>query len=133
MRANSIKPAKRPKDIDDYIAGFSEDVQAVLQKIRQTIQKAAPQAKEVISYQMPAFKLNGNLIYFAAFKKHIGMYPPVRDEKLKVQAAVYAGPKGNLRFPLGEPMPFTLISKIVKQRIKEDVAHAAAKAKQNRK
>ena len=118
------------KDIDGYITGFPEDIQKILQKIRLTIQKAAPDAKEIISYQMPAFKLKGNLVYFAAFKKHIGLFPPVGgDEALKKAASVYAGPKGNLQFLLSEPMPYALITKIVKQRVKEDLARAAAKAK----
>ena len=121
---------KTAKDIDGYIVGFPEDIQKILQKIRLTIQKAAPDAKEIISYQMPAFKLKGNLVYFAAFKKHIGLFPPVGgDEELKKAASVYAGPKGNLQFLLSEPMPYALITKIVKQRVKEDLARAAAKAK----
>jgi uncharacterized protein YdhG (YjbR/CyaY superfamily) len=119
---------KTPKNIDDYIAGFPEDVQKVLQKIRKTIQKAAPNAEETISYQMPAFKLHGNLIYFAAFKKHIGLFPPVTAyEKFEEELAVYAGPKGNLRFPLDKPMPYDLITKIVAFRIKESTALAATK------
>ena len=92
-----------PKTIDDYIAGFSDDLQEILQKIRMTIREAAPDAEETISYQMPAFKLKGILVYFAAFKKHIGLFPPVTgDEKLMSEASVYAGPKGNLRFPLDQ-------------------------------
>ncbi|NJM40139.1 MAG: hypothetical protein HC853_04930 [Anaerolineae bacterium] len=115
--------------MDDYIAGFPSDVQAVLQKVRTTIHKAAPNAQEVISYLMPAFKQHDNLVYFAAFKKHIGLFPPVSDEKLKQETAVYAGPKGNLRFPLDEPIPYALITRIVKARVKEDAAWAKAKAK----
>ncbi len=118
-----------PKNIDEYIAGFPSDVQTVLQKVRVTIRKAAPDAQEVISYLMPAFKQHGNLVYFAAFKKHIGLFPPVRDEKLRQEAAIYAGPKGNLRFPLDEPMPYALIRKIVQARVKEDAVWAQAKAK----
>jgi uncharacterized protein YdhG (YjbR/CyaY superfamily) len=118
---------KAPKDIDDYIAGFPSDVQAVLQKVRATIRKAAPNAQEGISYLMPAFKQHGNLVYFAAFKKHLGLFPPVSDEKLKQETAVYAGPKGNLRFSLDEPIPYALITRIVKARVKEDATWAKAK------
>jgi len=119
-----------PTNIDEYIAGFPPDVQEILEKIRVTIQKAVPDAEEIISYQMPAFRQNGNLVYFAAAKKHIGLYPPVTgDEKLKQEASVYAGPKGNLKFPLDEPIPYALISKIVKVRVNENLARAQAKAK----
>ena len=116
------------KDIDAYIARFPTDVQAILEKIRMTIREAAPEAKEVISYQMPAFHLKGNLVYFAAWKKHIGFYPPITgDEEFKRELAVYAGPKGNLQFPLDQPIPYELISKIVRLRVKENLARAAAK------
>ena len=119
-----------PKTIDDYIAGFSDDLQEILQKIRMTIREAAPDAEETISYQMPAFKLKGILVYFAAFKKHIGLFPPVTgDEKLMSEVSVYAGPKGNLRFPLDKPIPYALISEIVKVRVKENLARAEAKGK----
>jgi uncharacterized protein YdhG (YjbR/CyaY superfamily) len=117
-----------PKNIDEYIAGFSPEVQAILKKIRSTVRKAAPKATEKISYQMPAFTLDRDLIYFAAFKKHIGLYPPVRgDQKLKKDAAPYAGEKGNLKFPLDEPIPYSLIGRIVKARVKEQRERAAAK------
>jgi uncharacterized protein YdhG (YjbR/CyaY superfamily) len=120
----------QPTTIDEYIRGFPPDVQAILQKIRATIHAAAPRAEEVISYRMPAFKQHGTLVYFAAFKKHIGFFPPVTgDDTLKEEASVYAGPKGNLQFPLDQPIPYRLIRKIVKVRVKEDAAHAAAKAK----
>jgi uncharacterized protein YdhG (YjbR/CyaY superfamily) len=107
--------------VDEYIAKFPKDVQAVLQKIRQTIHEAAPEASETISYQMPAFKLNGkNLVYFAAWKKHIGFYAtPSGNEAFKKELARYKGAKGSVQFPLDEPMPFDLIKKIVKFRIQE--------------
>ena len=118
------------KDIDGYIAQFPADVQAILEKIRATIRKAAPDAKEVISYQMPAFKQHGILVYFAAWKEHIGMYPPITGDKALEKAVTrYAGPKGNLQFPLNEPMPLDLIERIVKLRVKQDEAKAAAKRK----
>jgi uncharacterized protein YdhG (YjbR/CyaY superfamily) len=117
-----------PKDIDEYIAGFPADVQAILQKIRRTIQRAAPEAQEAISYQIPTFKLNGNLVHFAAFKKHIGFYPPVKgDAKLVKAVSRYAGEKGNLQFPLDEEIPYDLIEQIVKLRVKQSPAKPAAK------
>jgi uncharacterized protein YdhG (YjbR/CyaY superfamily) len=113
----------RPTNIDDYIARFSPDVQEVLEGIRSTIRESAPDAHEVISYSIPAFKLSGILVYFAAFKKHIGFYPPVSgDAKLKKAISAYAGEKGNLRFPLDQPIPYDLIGRIVKHRVKQDRA-----------
>jgi uncharacterized protein YdhG (YjbR/CyaY superfamily) len=124
----------RPKTIDEYISDFSPDVQAVLQKVRQVVRSAAPDAQETISYQIPAFKLNGVLVYFAAFKKHIGFYPPLRgDAGLRKAVSAYAGPKGNLRFPLDQPIPFDLIKRITKLRLKQNSAKAAAKGKKERR
>ena len=121
---------KRAKDIDGYISQFPPDVQAILQKVRATISSAAPEAKETISYLMPAFKQHGILVYFAAWEKHIGMYPPISGNKtLEKAIARYAGPKGNLQFPLDEPIPYDLIERIVKLRVKQDLAKAAAKKK----
>src|SRR6478672_375670 len=118
----------KPTDIDGYISQFPADVQAILEKMRETIRHAAPEAKETISYMMPAFKQHGILVYFAAWEKHIGMYPPISGNKtLEKAIARYAGPKGNLQFPLDEPMPFDLIERIVKLRVKQDTEKAAAK------
>lgn len=109
-----------PANIDEYIASFPPDVQTILQRIRLTIRQAAPDAQECISYNMPAFKLQGTLVYFAAFKKHIGFYPPVRgDAKLAKAISPYAGEKGSLRFPLDRPVPYPLIARIVKLRAKQ--------------
>jgi uncharacterized protein YdhG (YjbR/CyaY superfamily) len=120
--------SKKPKDIDGYISLLPADEQAILQKVRATIRQAAPDAKEIISYQMPAFKQHGILVYFAAWKKHIGLYPPISGDKtLERAVARYAGPKGNLQFPLDEPIPFDLIERIVKLRVKQDVATAKRK------
>jgi uncharacterized protein YdhG (YjbR/CyaY superfamily) len=113
---------KPPKSIDEYIAAFPTDVREILQKIRTTIEKAAPGAQETIKYGMPTFTLEGNLVHFAAFKKHIGFFPPVKgDEELKNKLLVYAGPKGNLKFPLDAPIPYALITKVVKLRVKENL------------
>jgi len=119
-----------PRNIDEYIAGFPNDVQEILEKIRMTIKKAAPDAEETIKYQMPTFTLKGNLVHFAAFKKHIGFYPvPTGIEEFKNELSVYEGGKGSVRFPLDKPIPFDLISKFVKFRVKENLARAAAKGK----
>lgn len=119
-----------PTIIDEYIAGFPPDVQAILQKIRATIHKAAPQAEETISYQMPTFVLHGNLVHFAAFKNHIGFYPvPSGIEAFKKELSAYKGAKGSVQFPLDRPIPYGLISKIVKFRVKENLAKAEAKKK----
>ena len=116
-----------PASIDDYIATHPPRVRAILQRIRRTVRAAAPGAREVISYRMPAFKQHGILLYFAAFKAHIGVFPPVRgDVKLVGELAPFAGEKGNLRFPLDEPMPYDLIERIAKLRVKQDAAKAGA-------
>ena len=105
--------------IDEYIKTFPEDVQRILEKIRQTIKKAAPAAEEAISYQIPTFKLNGTyVVYFAAFKNHIGLYPPP-PQVFKKEVSSYAGPKGNLKFPMDKPIPLDLVKRIVKYRVKE--------------
>ena len=120
----------KSKDIDDYISKFPADVQVILEKVRETIRHAAPEAKETISYMMPAFRQHGILVYFAAWKKHIGLYPPISGDKtLEKAIARYAGPKGNLQFPLDEPIPFSLIERIVKLRVNQDSAKAAARRK----
>jgi len=125
--------SKKPTDIDGYISHFPADVQAVLQEVRATIRRAAPDAEEVISYQMPAFRQHGILVYFAAWKKHVGFYPPISGDKaIEKAVARYAGPKGNLQFPLDEPMPLELIERIVKLRVKQDTEKAAAKRKKSR-
>jgi len=119
-----------PKNIDEYIAGFPDDVQEILEKIRMTIREAAPDAEEKISYQMPTFTLKGNLVHFAAYRKHIGLYPAPRGiEKFKKELSAYEGAKGSVRFPLDKPIPFGLISRIVKFRVKDNLERAEAKGK----
>jgi uncharacterized protein YdhG (YjbR/CyaY superfamily) len=118
------------QNIDDYIAGFPPDVQSVLQKVRETIKRAAPQAEEAISYQMPTFKLEGNLVHFAAFKNHIGLYPtPSGTERFREELSPYETGKGSIRFPLDKPIPYGLITRIVKFRVKENLAKAEANRK----
>lgn len=125
--------AQRPKTIDEYIARFPADIRTILEKVRTTIRTAAPEAKETISYQMPAFKQHGILVFFAGWKEHIGLYPPVSGDKaIEKATARYAGPKGNLQFPLDEPIPYDLIGRIVRLRVKQDSAKAAAKRKKRK-
>lgn len=114
--------------IDEYIATFPKETQKILENIRATIKAAAPEAQEKISYQMPTFFLNGNLVHFAAFKNHIGFYPvPTGIAKFKKELSVYEQGKGSVQFPLDQPMPLDLITKIVKFRLKENLAKAKAK------
>ncbi len=121
-------PRLAPSNIDEYIASCPPEVQSILEKIRSTIRKAAPEAQEKISYQIPTFTLSGNLIHFAAFKNHIGMYPPIDgDEKLKSAISPYKNERGNLKFPLDQPIPYTLIGRIVKRRVKEQLERAQSK------
>jgi uncharacterized protein YdhG (YjbR/CyaY superfamily) len=109
------------KTIDEYIRTFPPDIQDILQKIRQTVQKAAPDAVETISYQMPAFKLNGKvLVYFAAFKNHIGFYPtPSGITSFEKELSPYEKGKGTVQFPLNKPIPYDLVEKIAIFRAKE--------------
>jgi uncharacterized protein YdhG (YjbR/CyaY superfamily) len=119
-----------PATIDEYISAFSPDVQATLQRIRQVVRSAAPDAQEAISYRIPAFKLNGVLVYFAAFKNHIGFYPPVRgNAQLEKAVSRYAGEKGNLRFPLDQPIPYALIERITRLRVKQNLAKPTSRRK----
>ncbi len=110
---NALRSKNQPETIDEYIKAFPKDVQSVLEKIRQSIRKAVPEAEETISYRMPAFKLKGRVVvYFAAFRKHIGLFPPAPRE-FKKEVSKYEGPKGNLKFPTDEPIPYDLITRIV--------------------
>lgn len=124
-----MKPGNRsPKSIDEYIAGFPSDVQEILKQIRSTIKKAGPDAEEAIKYQIPTFVMNGNLVHFAAFKNHIGFYPtPSGMEAFKEELSQYKSAKGSVQFPIGEPIPFKLIEKMVKFRVKEARGKATKK------
>jgi len=110
------------KTIDEYIKASPKDVQSILQRLRLTIQKAAPEAVETISYQMPTFKLNGKgLVYFAAFKNHIGFYPiPSGIEAFKKELSRYKQGKGSVQFPIDKPIPYDLVRRIVRFRAKEN-------------
>lgn len=118
-----------PGSIDEYIAGFPPDVREMLEQIRATVRSAAPDAAETIKYGMPTFVLDGNLVYFAAFKKHIGFFAASMADGLKEELAPYAGPKGSLRFPFGTPVPFGLLEKAVRVRVRENRAKAEARQK----
>ncbi len=115
--------------IDEYIATFPKDIQKILQELRATIKAAAPDSEEKISYQMPTFFMNGNLVHFAAFKKHIGFYPtPSGIEAFQKELSVYDGAKGSVQFPIDEPMPLKLIRRIVKFRVAENIKKAKIKS-----
>ena len=121
------------KDIDSYIAEQAVDVKERLEQIRQAVKTTAPKAEEVISYGMPAFKYHGMLVYFAAFKNHIGFYAlPSGNEAFRKELSAYKQGKGSIQFPLDKPMPFALIKKIVKFRVKENLEKEAIK-KQSKK
>jgi uncharacterized protein YdhG (YjbR/CyaY superfamily) len=124
-----MKPAKiAVTTIDGYIASFSANIQKILKNLRKTIKSAAPDAQERISYQMPAFSQNGILVYFAAFKNHIGFYPTASGvSKFKKELSVYKGGKGSIQFPIDKPLPLVLISKIVKFKVSENRAKCKKK------
>jgi len=120
MKANT----KAPANIDEYIKGWPKDIQAKLQAMRETIQKAAPEAEEAISYAMPTFKLNGNLVHFAAYQNHVGFYPvPSGMKEFEKELSVYKSGKGSAQFPHDQPLPLALVTKIVKFRVKENLGN----------
>ena len=124
MKANSAPP----QTIDEYIALFPAEVRAILEKVRATIQKAAPGAEEAIKYQLPTFVLHGTLVHFGAFKEHIGFYAlPSGTAEFQAELAAYESGKGSVRFPLHRKIPYRLITRIVKFRVRENVAKTAAK------
>ncbi len=118
-----------PRSIDEYIAGFPPDLRKTLKKIRLTVSKAAPAAEETIKYGMPTFTLKGNLVFFAAFQDHIGFYPLPKGFKPQKELSPYKGSKGTLKFPLDQPIPYDLIRRIVKSRVKENLQRAHARQK----
>jgi len=121
----------KPTDIDAYISGFPETIRKLLQELRDTIKKAAPEAEEVISYGMPAFRQKGMLVWFAAFKNHIGFYPiPSGIEAFKEELTAFKGTKGSIHFPLDKPLPVELIFRIVSFRLTENIQKETAKIKQ---
>lgn len=118
----------KPTTIDEYIASFPADVQEKLQQVRATIKKAAPDAEETIKYAMPTFVLNGNLVYFAGFKNHIGFYAtPKGNEAFQKELSAYKQGKGSIQFPLDQPIPFDLISRMVTYRVEENLGKSITK------
>jgi len=117
-----IEAKKTPKTIDEYISKFPSNVQEILEKLREAIRASAPGAEEAISYQIPTFKLNGNLVHFAAFKDHIGFFPTSSGkEAFKKELSQYKGGRGTIQFPLDQPIPYDLVRKIVRYRVKENL------------
>ena len=113
---------KKPTNIDEYISGFPKETQKILEQLRATIKKTAPNAEEVISYAIPAFKLNGMLVWFAAYSNHIGFYPRGSGvEAFKKELSIYKSAKGSVQFPLDKALPWALITKIVKFRVAENL------------
>jgi uncharacterized protein YdhG (YjbR/CyaY superfamily) len=122
--------SKQATDIDDYISRFPPSIRKVLKEVRATVQGAAPRAEEAISYQIPTFKLKGNLVHFAAFENHLGFYPTSSGvARFKADLASYKTAKGSIQFPLDQPIPRGLIRRIVKFRVKENLERDRAKAK----
>ncbi len=120
----------KPNDVDEYIASFSGDLQKILKQLRSTIRQAAPEVEEIISYQMPAYKLGGALVYFAAYKNDIGFYPTASAIKAyQEDISAYKNSKGAVQFPIDEPLPTELITKIVRFKARENLEKAKTKAK----
>ena len=129
-----VSASTKFKTVDEYISAFPANKKKILRQVRQTIKQAAPQAEELISYNMPAYRYNGMLVYFAGYKNHIGFYPITSAIKaFKKELAAYEGAKGTVRFPLDKPLPLGLISKMVKFRVKENEAKALLKKKKKSK
>lgn len=125
-----MKANKAPQSVDEYIASFPKETQLLLQQLRAVIQKAAPKAEECISYQMPAYKLHGALVYFAAYQKHIGFYPTSSGiANFQKEISMYKNSKGAVQFPLDQKLPIALITKIVKYRVKENIEKFKLKGK----
>lgn len=118
-----------PQTVDDYIGGFPPETRAILQAVRAAVLRAAPGATERISYRMPAVFLNGVVVYYAAFKNHLGVFPPVEDADVKAKVAPYAGPKGNLQFPYSSPIPYDLLAEVVKARLRANLSKAPEPAR----
>lgn len=123
-----------PQNIDEYIAVLPEEVRDLMQAVRKVIHEAAPEATETMNYAIPTFDLSGNLVHFAAFKNHIGFYPtPSGMDAFKEELSAYKGSKGSVQFPLNQPIPYDLITKIVKFRVQENLEKASKKAEKKTK
>ena len=125
-----MRDMKAGKTVDEYIEGFPADVQKILQKVRATIKKAAPGAEETIKYGIPTFTLKGNLVHFGGYKEHIGFYPaPAGIDAFKKELAAYQTGKGTLQFPLNKPIPYDIITRVVKFRVEKNLEKAKPKAR----
>jgi uncharacterized protein YdhG (YjbR/CyaY superfamily) len=122
MKENKMAtPKKQSKTIDEYIAKFPNNIRDILEKLRRVIGESAPKAEETINYGIPTFKLNGNLVHFAAFEKHLGFYPtPSAIVAFKKELSPYKQAKGSVQFPIDKEIPFDIVKKIVKYRVKEN-------------
>ena len=127
--ANTMEAtSKKFTTIDEYLASLPAHTRALLKELRAVIKKAAPDAEETISYNMPAFKLHGMLIWYAAFKEHIGLYPRASGiAAFKKELSVYKNAKGSVQFPIDKPLPLSLVSRIVKYRVKENLKEQSAR------
>ncbi len=133
MKKNMRTDQTATTNIDEYMAGFPNEVREILEKIRMTIREVAPDADETIKYGIPTFTLKGNLVHFAAYKKHIGFYPtPSGIEEFKIELSAYEGAKGSVKFPIDKTIPYELIRKIVAFRVKENLERAKAKGKKEK-
>jgi len=122
QEVTTLKPKQRFTTIDEYIAASPKNVQGTLQEVRKAVREAAPEAEEIISYKIPAFKQNGILVWFGGYKDHIGFFPKASGiEAFQNELQKYEVSKGTVRFPLDKPMPMDLIKKIVKYRLKENL------------
>jgi uncharacterized protein YdhG (YjbR/CyaY superfamily) len=117
-----MKTKKPPQEIDDYIDGYPKDVQRLLKQMRRTVKKAAPNAQEKIAYGIPTLTLNGNLVHFAAFKRHIGFYPGAAGiATFKEQLSAYKSARGSVQFPFDKLLPLALVSRITKFRVRQNL------------
>jgi uncharacterized protein YdhG (YjbR/CyaY superfamily) len=121
------------RNVEEYLSAFPKNISSILEKMRETIKKAAPDAEELISYNMPAFRLKGMLVYYAAHKNHIGFYPTSSGiSAFKKELSAFEGSKGSVRFPMHEPLPLKLITEIVKFRVKENLERERARSGQKK-
>ena len=129
---NKVNTTGKNPDVDRYIAGFPDNVRELLMQLRTAVREAAPEAEEVISYQMPAYRLQGMLVYFAGYKNHIGFYPTSSGIKaFKQELSAYKGAKGTVQFPLDKPLPLDIIKKIVAFRVAENLQKTGSKREKN--
>lgn len=123
-RGPAVKPTPSPDTVDEYIRAFAPETRAILEAVRATVLAAVPEGEERISYRMPAVFCHGVVVYYAAFRNHLGLYPPVEDARVRQRVAAWAGPKGNLQFQYSQPIPYGLIAEVATARLKANLARA---------